>query len=166
MNALSLFRRSPPDAATCIAEFLSAPEHHWIAGDKALLERVAGFLCRLPASDLAVILRERRLLLLFCNPKMSCAFHQFQGREIVLIFPDLYKLLLSSEYLQDYAILAHELGHIFHGHSRHAVDPLRAQIEADRYAAHLGFGKELFAVLRLENPSAEIRERLKFLKSV
>lgn len=164
MTSLSFFRRRSLDAATCIAEFLRAPEHQWIAADKVLLDRIAAFLCRVPAAELDLMLTQRRLLLLYCNQKMSCAFHQFQGREIVLVFPELLRLLHSSEYLLGCAILAHELGHIYHGHSQKVISPLQAQLEADRYAADLGFTDELFEVLRVESPSTEIRERLAVLR--
>ena len=157
-------RRRNPNAADCIANFLRLPEHQWIAANHTLLGRIAEFLSQIPATELAVILEERRLLLLYCNQKMSCAFHQFQGREIVLVFPELLRLLHSSEYLQGFAILAHELGHIFHGHSQKEIDPIQAQLEADRYAANLGFAEELFAVLRVEGTSTEIRERLAALR--
>lgn len=150
--------------AELIAEFLRQPEHQWIGTYSVLLERIAGFLCTIPHNDLQVILKKRGLLLLYCNPKMSCAFHQFQRREIVLMFPDLIRLLQSPAFHQGYAILAHELGHVYHAHSSRIVNPLRAQIEADAYAATLGLAEELFDVLRLESPSSEIRERLAVLR--
>jgi hypothetical protein len=151
--------------ADTIAYFLRLPEHQWIAADKALLDRIAGFLCLLSPADLTEILTNRRLLLLYCNQKMSAAFHQFKNREVVLIFPDLRKLLLSAQYLQGYAVLAHEFGHILHGHSEKEIHPLTAQLEADRFASELGFGEELFDLLRLEHPNTEIRERLAALKA-
>lgn len=171
MSFLSLNRVLPrskrkPDAADCIARFLRLPEHQWIAANGLLLDRIAGFLCQLPPVDLATILDERRLLLLYCNQKMSCAFYQFAAREVVLVFPELKSLLLSSQYLEGYAILAHELGHIALGHSQKTIAPLTAQLEADRYASDLGFGEELFRVLRLEHPGDEIRERLAALRAL
>jgi hypothetical protein len=156
--------RPAPDSAGCISRFLRRPEHAWLAGDRLLLDRMVGFLCAIPAADLALILEERRLLLLFCNQKMSCAFYQFSGREVVLVFPELRSLLASAQYLEAYAVLAHEFGHIALGHSRKKIDPLMAQLEADRYAAGLGYGEELFRVLRIEHPSAEIRARLTALR--
>lgn len=151
-------------SAECIARFLSLREHRWIANQPVLLDRLAGFLCLLPPEDLKLILEERRLLLLYCNQKMSCSFYQYEKREVVLIFPELHTLLLSSQYLQAYAILAHELGHVYYEHSKIMIEPLHAQLEADRYAANLGFAEELFCVLQNENPIPEIRERLHALR--
>jgi hypothetical protein len=45
------------------------------------------------------------------------------------------------------------------------MNPMQAQLQADRYAFDLGFGEELFRVLRLEHPSEEILTRLKKLRS-
>ncbi len=155
-----------PDAASCIVKFLSLPEHGWIRSNPKLLDRIAGFLSLISAGDLKEILQDRKLLLLYCNQKMSCAFHQFSGREIVLIFPELLRLLESAQYLEAYAILAHELGHVAKGHSRKAVSPLLAQVEADQYAAELGLGEELFRVLGNESSSEEVRLRLSALKKI
>lgn len=165
MPALARLFRLPraPSAAERIAGFLRLPEHHWIAADRRLLDRIAGFLCLIPASDLAVILGERRLLLLYCNQRMSCAFYQYRSREIVLVFPELRRLLLSPEFPQGYAVLAHELGHVLHGHANREIHPLLAQLEADRYAAELGFAAELRRVLLAEEEGPEVRERLSAL---
>ncbi len=161
-----LFRpKRSPNAAKCIARFLRLPEHQWIAEDRPLLDSIAGFLCLVPASDLATILEEKRLLLLYCNQKMSCAFYQYQSREIVLIFPELRNLLVSAQYLQGYAVLAHEVGHVLLSHSQKQIHPIQAQLEADRYATQLGLGDELHEVLREETPGTEIRERLTALRA-
>ena len=158
-----LFRRRK-DASALIAEFLKAPEHGWIRNDPQLLRRMAGFFCRIPEPDLALALEEKRLLMLYCNQRMSAAFQHFQGREIILVFPELRRLLLSAEYLQAYAILAHELGHILADHVSAEVEPLKAQLEADQYAIDLGLKSELAAVLRCEEPTKEVQNRLKVLE--
>ncbi|MGZ3730425.1 MAG: M48 family metalloprotease [Bdellovibrionota bacterium] len=160
------FRPRPvPNAADLITRFLRLPEHGWIVADRALLDRIAGFLRLLPVADLVTVLEERRLLLLYCNQRMSCAFHQFEGREVVLIFPDLKKLLLSAQYLQGYAVLAHELGHVALGHAQKEIHPMQAQLEADQYAAGLGFAEELTLVLRVEQSYDEVRDRLAALRA-
>jgi hypothetical protein len=168
MAAFSLFRlfraKQSGDPARQIADFLSLPEHGWIRQNPALLRRVAGFFSQLPAQDLDALFGSNRLLLLYSNGKMSCAFHQFQGREVVLIFPDLRRLLLSAQFGQGYAILAHEVAHVLLGHSRKKIAPLQAQLEADRYASDLGFGEELCAVLGDEEAGDEIARRLAALE--
>lgn len=80
---------------------------------------------------------------MYSDARMSCAFHQFRGREVVLVFPDLYRLLLSAEFAQGQAILAHEFGHVILGHAHRATDDLTAQLEADAFAAELGYAEEL-----------------------
>jgi hypothetical protein len=164
MASLSLFarlrRKIAPTPLDRIAKFLSLPEHAWIARDRALLRSVALFLSTLPERDLALALGERRLLLLYCNQRMSCSLHQFEGREIVLIFPELCRLLSSARYLEGHAVLAHEIAHVLLGHTRNEVDALRAQLEADDYARRLGLGEDLASALRREEPGEELAARL------
>jgi hypothetical protein len=154
-----LFFSRRPAPAELIARLLRLPEHAWIARDQALLRSLAGFFALLPVQDLTT-LEKRGLLLLYCNQRLSAAFHQFEGREIVMIFPELRRLLTSAQYHHGYAVLAHELGHVLKGHSRKAVDPMVAQLEADAFARDLGLGDDLRDVLSLEEPCEETRIRI------
>lgn len=159
----SLFRnlfRSTPAAADCIAAFLRQPEHRWILTDEPFRNCLIELLCGFPIADLNRILREEKLLLLYSNQKMSCALYGYEKRAIVLIFPELRDLMHSVQYHQAHAILAHELGHIYHRHARVRISPIDAQLQADRYAMERGFGEELLAVLRAEAPSQEVKTRI------
>jgi hypothetical protein len=162
MNLTRWFRRTrageTPERK--ILRFLGLPEHRWIANEPALLRRFALFLALLPAEHLAELVDERGLLFLYCNQRMSAAFYQFERREIVLVFPELRRLLVSAQYHQAYAVLAHELGHVLRGHSRRAIAPLDAQLEADAYARELGLGPDLAYALRFEEPTEELAARL------
>jgi hypothetical protein len=156
-----LFSRQKP--LDRIMRFLKQPEHAWICENRNLLRSLALFLNSLPLEDLITAIEKRRLLLLYCNQRMSCSFHQFEGREIILIFPDLYRLLCSARNLEGHAVLAHEVAHVLYGHTRNAISPLQAQLEADAYALGLGLGEELSSVLLEEEPSEEISARLSAL---
>ena len=108
------------------------------------------FLSIFSREELDEILNKRRLLIMYCNQKMSCTFYQYQNREIILVFPELYDRMLSAQYQQAYAVLAHEFGHVFHKHSQKSISPLRAQLEADHFVGRHGLAEDLMQVLRVE----------------
>ena len=61
--------------------------------------------------------------------------------------------------------LAHELGHIFYGHSNRKIDILEAQVEADKFAIELGFENEIESFLQGLPESLEKRVRLSYVTS-
>jgi hypothetical protein len=155
------------DISSLIARFLNQPEHRWIAEDERFLDSILKFFCGLPTEHIQKIFFEKRLLLFYSDQKMSCTFYQYKNREIVLVFPELYRRFTSARYLEAHAILAHELGHIYLGHSQKQIGSLQAQCEADRYAWERGFGEELIHVLEAEeNASPEIKKRLQYLQAL
>ena len=62
------------------------------------------------------------------------------------------------------AILAHELGHLYHQHSEKSLPVLEAQVEADDFAFKLGLGRELVEVL-LQFNDIDTRTRVSYLTS-
>jgi hypothetical protein len=153
-------------SAQYIADFLRQPEHAWILRDEAFRNSLIELLCGFPISDLKSLIEKEKLLLLYCNQRMSCAVYPYEGRALILIFPELYQLMLSAQYLQGHSILAHELGHVFHRHAKIKISSLQAQLEADRYAFDRGLGEELVLVLHGEEQTAEVRKRLVALDSL
>ncbi|MGE3260680.1 MAG: hypothetical protein AB7K68_02765 [Bacteriovoracia bacterium] len=154
------------DAAACIAAFLRQPEHAWILRDEPFRNSLIELLCGFPLSDLQNLIHREKLLLLFCNQRMSCAVYPYEGRSLILIFPELHDLMHSAQYHQAHAILAHELGHVFHRHAKIRVSPLQAQLEADRYAWERGLGEELILVLHGETQTPEVRKRIEVLSAL
>lgn len=143
-----------------VADFLRKPQHHWIRQDRDFRDSLIVFFSRFPERHLRRLFIGRNLLLLYCNQKMSCTFHQYRNAELVLVFPDLYRLLLSAKLDEGYAILAHELGHVFHGHSRRKISMLDAQLQADHFAWQLGYGEDLLRALQPERATEELAVRL------
>ena len=167
MRAFSILRNfsKPKKTEQLIQRFLEKPEHFWILKDRLLARRMISFLTLFPLEDLYEILENRKLVLLYCNRIMSCSISPTGSREIILVFPELRQLLLSVQNQRGFAILAHELAHILLEHTRNAISPVMAQIEADAYAKFLGFRDELIAVLEDEGESEEIRVRIKALSA-
>jgi hypothetical protein len=81
------------------------------------------------------------------------------------VFPELIQLLKSASAFHGIAILAHELGHIYHQHTEQKIDTLTAQIEADEFALDLGFGEELQEVLLDHAHSVDCRVRISRITS-
>lgn len=158
---LGLFKKSK---STLIAGFFNAPEHRWVWENKAIRVRLVELFLKMETRDLHTLIRKRRLLLMYSDARMSCAFYQFRGREVVLVFPDLYDLLLSPNHKNGQAILAHEFGHIVLGHASQAITNDQAQSEADAFAASLGYGEELALALEPYTAEQEIPTRIRALR--
>lgn len=162
----SIFRSRKNSSAELIAAFLRQPEHAWILRDEPFRNGLIELFCSFPVSDLRHLFEKERLLLLYCNQRMSAALYPYEGRAVILVFPELHQLMSSAQFLQAHAVLAHELGHVFHRHARIRIGSLQAQLEADRYAWDRGLGEELIAVLRAEADAPETRRRLEVLEAL
>ena len=57
------------------------------------------------------------------------------------------------------------LSGLIYEHGKKSIDPLTAQVEADRFAIHLGYGHELEKFLLEQVESVEKRTRLTYLTS-
>ena len=154
------------EKAHCIASLFNQAEHQWIRKDKAFSDSLIRFLNLIPLNDLRDLIEKKGLLLLYCGAKMGCSFYSYKNRELILIFPDLYNLMVSAQFRQAHAVLAHEIGHAIHEHSKKKISASRAQKEADQYAWSLGLGEELIQVLQVEAPHEEAFERIFALKSI
>jgi len=89
----------------------------------------------------------KKLMILPSRGNWACAIPHTDRAHLILIYPDLIDLLKSNNFRQGLAILAHEVGHIFLGHSDRKIDPEDAQFEADYFSNLLGFGVELILFL-------------------
>ncbi|MGZ3692866.1 MAG: hypothetical protein ACXWQO_01360 [Bdellovibrionota bacterium] len=159
-------RSANSNSAQYIAQFLRQPEHAWILRDEPFRNSLIELLCGFPLSDLKNLIEKEKLLLLYCNQRMSCALYSYEGRALVLVFPELHQLMTSAQYLQGHSILAHEIGHIFHRHAKIKITSLQAQLEADRYAWERGLGEELTVVLHGEEQTAEVQKRLAVIEDL
>lgn len=161
----SIRRRSNTEVTVnLVAKYLKNPHHRWILKEKRFRDTVILFLSQIPERYLRVMI-QKNVLLVYSSGRMSCTFYQYKNCEIILVFPDLYKMLLSANRTHGFAILAHEVGHVIHQHSHREVSAIDAQLEADLFAWELGFGSDLLKVLQLEKPSTELATRLICLAS-
>ena len=158
--------QTPTNKNLLIKQFFSSTEHLWIRNDNNLQKSILRFFNRFSAEDLRKLFQNKKFMLLFAQGRMGCAIGIGQKSNIVLVFPELYKLLAAADPSYGYAILAHEIGHLIHSHSRKNISALDAQFEADAFTCKLGLARELEILLRQEITSEETLLRIQKLRQI
>ncbi len=145
--------------------FFKDVNHRWINEDITIKRSIGILLDSLDEKQL-YFLNKHPTYMIPCQAHLSCAIGRTQNHHLILIFPELIKLLKSASTFHAIAILAHELGHIYHQHTELKIDTLTAQIEADQFAFELGFGEELQEILLDHIHSIDCRVRIARLTSM
>lgn len=151
---------------TFVTRFFKSPHHHWLLENDRLSKVFISFFRLLSHTHLRRLNSLKPLVFLRANGKLSCALSTIDNSYLTLIFPELEKYLLSASPEYGFAILAHEIGHIYYGHPERKIDPLEAQFEADKFAFDLGLGRELLMALKDFPPSDESLERISHLNKL
>ncbi|MCO4792287.1 MAG: hypothetical protein KC493_01150 [Bacteriovoracaceae bacterium] len=141
-------------------EFYSKPHHHWIKDDKYLKRNFDRFIEILPIELINHIWSKRPIAFIPANGRLSCAINSNEHMSFILIYKDLQQILNSGYPDRGLAILTHEIGHLFYRHDERNIDPLEAQVEADRLCVMLGLGRELQEVLLDSATGIESRVRI------
>jgi hypothetical protein len=139
--------------------FLNDANHAWINEDRITRRSIEILLDSMSNQQIQFFLKHPTFMIP-CQAHLSCAIGRTQNHHLILVFPELIQLLKSASAFHGVAILAHELGHIYHQHTEHKIDTLTAQIEADQFAFELGFGEELQEVLLDHVHSVDCRVRI------
>ncbi len=147
-----------------IENFLGDKNHQWITTDKNTRRCIEILLNSLSDKQVQFFTKHPTYLIP-CQAHLSCAIGKTGNHHLILVFPELVQLLKSASAFHGIAILAHELGHVFHQHTENKIDTLTAQIEADHFAYELGFGEELQEVLLDHVHSVDCRVRIAKLTS-
>lgn len=145
-------------------ELFSNPHHQWILEDKYIKANFEEFFSLIPIGIIRELWGKSDIWFINSTGKYGCAIEPI-GCSVILIFPELLQLLRSMNPSGAIAILSHELGHIYHGHSNRRIDVLEAQIEADSFSIELGFIEELEAFLHDQPEGVEKRVRLSYLSA-
>ncbi len=127
--------------------------HQWIIQDKELTRSFEIAIHSLPAKACLKFISEREVVFIPSTGSLACALGAQPHTDLVLIFPDLVKLLHSASYFRGISIILHELGHLYFDHSKKVMDILEAQVQADYFAHMCGFGHEIQEVL-LDSPQS------------
>lgn len=141
--------------------FLNSSHHSWINEDR-YIRRAFVFLLDNLTEEAINFLHPNKNEAFFIkgNGKLGTALGARKNTHLILVYPDLIKMLTSGAPLMGVAVLAHELGHIIKGHSFKFIDPLEAQCEADQVAFEMGLGHELQEVLMDQPTTIETRTRI------
>ncbi len=103
---------------------------------------------------------------IYSHAELSFAVGNLKNESVVVIFPDLFKMMNSTLITEASATLAHELGHIYNKHHERKIDKLEAQFEADYFAWQLGFGEDLITTLHRFDEISEVKIRIKRLQNL
>jgi hypothetical protein len=143
------------------AYFYSLPEHHWIIERKLqghfdrLFERLPVGLIESMMNQYPVVFVPSEDLRAFHNPAVVIS-------NTVVVFPEFQKLLQTKKRAA-VAYLAHELAFLLYELDQNHVDPLMAEVAADKFVCDIGFSNELEDLLLMLDETIEKRLRLTYL---
>ena len=140
-------------------KLVTDPRCDWISQNRYAYSCFEGLFERFSEKEVRFFL-ENPVIFLPSMGHLSCALSKVSDSDLIIIFPDLMKLITGPAMNHAQGILAHELGHLFHQHSNKPISALEAQLEADNFAIGLGFSKELALVLEEQPRTHEIEARL------
>lgn len=161
LEAFRNFRQTKSvNRAKIIESFMQHPEHQWFAADPTL-SRLFKIFCDSWHHDVfTYFAKGNEVLILAAQGHLACAMTSQSKTNVILAFPDLIAILRSASPIRGLAILAHEMGHLVHEHSKRKISNIEAQVEADEFAFHMGFGRELEQVLLEYEHSLDCRVRV------
>ena len=147
--------------------FFQSSHHAWISEDRYIKRAFVFLLDNLTEEGLAFLHPNKNAAFFIKgNGRLGTALGTKKNTHLILVYPDLIKMLTSGAPLMGVAVLAHELGHLIKGHSFKMIDPLEAQCEADQVAYEMGLGNELQEVLMDQPNTLETKVRISRLTSL
>ncbi len=139
-------------------DLLKHPLNLWIQQDKILSRFFKHIISELHHADFERLTKDRDLVFLNCLGHYSATLPTDKNLNIVLIFPNLINEIYKANNSMAYAIIFHELGHIYHKHFESKNEDILKQIEADAFAIKYGYGHELLEFLsQYNNEESHIR---------
>ncbi len=155
-------KETSPLIESYLERILTNPHHDWIL-NMPRYQKIISFLFEsMPIHILKAFSKmDKNIAFIKANGQLSCALGSMNEYHVILVFPDLIQSLRSAAPMYGAAILAHELGHLYHNHSKRDITPLEAQFEADLFACQLGLENELLDVLLDHQESREAQLRIK-----
>ena len=140
--------------------FFSLPEHQWITTSttKTHFEELFS---RLPAGVLDAMMTKYPVSFVQSQSMKNPAHKNMFGNSIV-VFPEFQKLIAGSK-RSAVAYLAHELAFVLYELESAKIDPLMAEVEADKFVCDLGLMFELEEFLLMLDETIEKRLRLTYL---
>lgn len=143
--------------------FKNNPEHEWIFKNKEV-EKCFQLIFDEFKDEHFRYFTKNKVSFIYSHAELSFAVGNLKNEYVIVVFPDLFKMMSTTLITEASATLAHELGHIFYKHHERKINRLKAQIEADSFASQLGFKDDLKRTLLRFSHLKEVQYRLEFLK--
>lgn len=144
------------------AYFYSLPEHQWII-ERNMQGHFDRLFERLPAGLIESMMTQYPVVFI-PSEELKARGHK-PGTVVsntVVVFPEFQKLLQSRQRAA-VAYLAHELAFLLYELGQHQVDPMMAEVEADKFVCDIGLSDELEDLLLMLDETIEKRLRLTYL---
>ncbi|MFY7994574.1 MAG: hypothetical protein ACOVP4_14850 [Bacteriovoracaceae bacterium] len=142
--------------------FLSQPEHAWITVDSQVQFHFEMMLKRLPIGLIEKLFFQHALVFVPSSEFKNKELKNYSLKNTVVVFPQFEKLLRTNKNYAE-AYLAHEVAFLVYELEEPAVDPMMAEVEADKFVCDLGLADELEQLLLAMDESPEKRLRLTYL---
>lgn len=143
------------------AYFFSQPEHHWIHSS-SVKSHFEELFSRLPSGVLEALMTKYPVSFLKSGTPEATASHRQAMGNAIIVFPEFQKLLMSGK-KSAVAYLAHELAFVLYELEESRIDPVMAEVEADKFVCDLGLMFELEELLLMLDETIEKRVRLTYL---
>jgi hypothetical protein len=142
--------------------FFSQDDHAWIVEDSQILKTFEELFKRLPTALLTNLMKQP-LSFIPSSVFKAQGPSRYQLKNTIVIFPEYLELLKSSK-IEAVAFLAHEVALVLYElESTEDLDPMMAEVEADKFVCDMGLSDELEQLLLSMDESAEKRLRLTYL---
>ncbi len=164
-NILGVGKKSKLTNREYVQNFFNRPEHNWITQNRYIKDKFVELFEVLPSKVISFFATEADIIFQSSAGRYAAAVTN-QNSHVIVVFPELMVLLKSPMNDDAIAIILHELGHIILEHGKKNIGQIEAQVEADKFAASLGYAASLADFLEAQPESMEKRVRLKYLTPI
>ena len=141
--------------------FFNLPEHQWIA-EEGVQKHFENLFSRVPAKLLETLMQKYPVTFIKSQDLREARNPGAVVTNTVVVFPEFQKLLKTNKG-SAVAWLAHELAFVIYELETEHVEPLMAEVEADKFVCDLGLTFELEELLLMLDETIEKRLRLTYL---
>ena len=127
--------------------FIQNPFNLWLLEQKNLLRSIFELVDLFNKDHLNRLLAGNEIVFLLASGEYACTINPPENTHLILVFPELRRLLSNVDNERGLAVLAHEIGHLYHQHYLRDISTIESQIEADDFAFQCGLGHGLVEVL-------------------
>lgn len=143
--------------------FFNLPEHQWIT-DEGVKGHFENLFARIPSKLLETMMQKYPVV--FIKSETMREHYSYRPGAVmsnaVVVFPEFQKLLQTKKG-SAVAWLAHELAFVIYELETETIEPIMAEVEADKFVCDLGLTFELEELLLMLDETIEKRLRLTYL---